>query len=224
PFYAESGGQVGDTGRLSWADGEAEVLDTQKDAGVIYHRVRVRRGELHPDRVKAVSLAVDGARRVATQRNHTATHLLHGALREALGEGVRQAGSLVHPDYLRFDFTHGRPLTEQERAAVERRVNEWVMRAVDVAIVADRPIDEARAAGAMALFGEKYGERVRTVEIPGFSLELCGGCHVRNTGEIGPIVIRAERGVASGVRRIEAETGETALARLRRRDAELAGL
>ncbi|GMU66145.1 MAG: alanine--tRNA ligase [Acidobacteriota bacterium] len=220
PFYAESGGQVGDRGRMTWPGGEAEVLDTQKEAGVFFHRIRVVRGELAPQ--AKVTLIVDAGRRVATERNHTATHLLHAALREVLGEGVRQAGSLVHPDHLRFDFTHGKPMSEEERAAVERRVNEWVMRAIDTRIVADRSLDEARAAGAMALFGEKYGERVRTVEIPGFSLELCGGCHVRNTGEIGPFVIRAERGVASGVRRIEAETGATALARLRRRDNELA--
>jgi len=222
PFYAESGGQVGDSGRIAWDDGEAEVVDTQKDSGVTYHRVRVLRGVLDPK--ASLRLTVDVARRVATERNHTATHLLHAALREVLGDGVRQAGSLVHPEYLRFDFTHGRPMSEPERDAVERRVNEWVMRAADVSIVADRPIDEARAAGAMALFGEKYGDRVRTVEVPGFSLELCGGCHVRNTGEIGPFVIRAERGVASGVRRIEAETGETALARLRRRDHQLASV
>ncbi len=138
-----------------------------------------------------------------------------------LGEGVRQAGSLVHPDYLRFDFTYGKPLTHGEREEIERRVNEWVLGAIDTRIVADRPIDEARAAGAMALFGEKYGDRVRTVEVPGVSLELCGGCHVRNTGEIGPFVLTAERGVASGVRRIEARTGGGALSLLRERDAEL---
>jgi alanyl-tRNA synthetase len=222
PFYAESGGQVGDTGHIEWEGGMAEVIDTQKDWGMVYHRIRVVEGVLDPN--TAMTLSVDVARRVATERNHTATHLLHAALREVLGDGVRQAGSLVHPDHLRFDFTHGRPMTEQERAAVERRVNEWVTRAVDTRIVADRPIEEARAAGAMALFGEKYGDRVRTVEIPGFSLELCGGCHVRNTGEIGPFVIRAERGVASGVRRIEAETGATAFDRLRRRDHELASV
>jgi alanyl-tRNA synthetase len=141
-----------------------------------------------------------------------------------LGDGVRQAGSLVHPDYLRFDFTFGRPLTDAERDAVEWRVDEWVLRAVDTRITPERDFREAVAAGAMALFGEKYGERVRTVEVPGFSLELCGGCHVRNTGEIGPFVLRHERGIASGVRRIEALTGERALAWLRGRDRDLAAV
>ncbi|HLF57498.1 MAG TPA: DHHA1 domain-containing protein [Thermoanaerobaculia bacterium] len=168
-----------------------------------------------------MNLFVFPEHRLPTQRNHTATHLLHAALRQVLGTGVRQAGSLVHPGYLRFDFTYGKPLTAEERKEVERIVNEWVLRAVSTEIVADRPVAEALAAGAMALFGEKYGERVRTVAVPGLSLELCGGCHVRNTGEIGPFVITAERGVASGVRRIEALTGEAALARLRARDEEL---
>jgi len=159
--------------------------------------------------------------RIPTQRNHTATHLLHAALREVLGTGVRQAGSLVAPDHLRFDFTHGKPMTAEEREAVERRVDEWVLRAVDTRITPEREFKEAVAAGAMALFGEKYGDRVRTVEVPGFSLELCGGCHVRNTGEIGPFVLRHERGVASGVRRIEALTGAAAIEYLRGRDAQL---
>jgi alanyl-tRNA synthetase len=133
-----------------------------------------------------------------------------------LGEGARQAGSLVAPDRLRFDFHHDRPLTATEIAEIERRVNAWVLKAVPTEIVW-RDRDEAVQAGAMALFGEKYGERVRTVEVPGVSLELCGGCHVRNTGEIGPLIVTAERGTASGVRRIEAIAGEVALAELRRR-------
>ena len=162
--------------------------------------------------------------RRSIQRNHTATHLLHAALRDVLGEGVRQAGSLVAPEHLRFDFTYGKPLTENERERVEGLVDEWVLRAVPTRITADRDPREAIAAGAMALFGEKYGDRVRTVEVPGFSLELCGGCHVGNTGEIGPFVLRSERGVASGVRRIEALTGNGALAFLRQRDGELAAV
>ncbi len=223
-FYAESGGQVGDQGEIRWDGGRARVTDTKKGpGGAVLHFVQVVEGRLGAP-FPSVSLFVSPVHRLPTERNHTATHLLHAALREVLGGGVRQAGSLVHPDYLRFDFTCGRPLSEEEREAVESRVNEWVMRAVDTRILTDRPLEEARAAGAMALFGEKYGERVRTVEIPGFSLELCGGCHVRNTGEIGPFRLRAERGVASGVRRIEAETGSRAFARLRQRDLELAGV
>jgi len=220
-FYAESGGQVGDVGEMRWEGGRARVVDTQKDgAGHVLHFVEVVEGRIRKP-FPSMQLFVSVSNRLPTQRNHTATHLLHAALRGVLGEGVRQAGSLVHPEYLRFDFTYGKPLTAAERAEVERRVNEWVLRAVDTRIVAGRSIDEAKAAGAMALFGEKYGDTVRTVEIPGFSLELCGGCHVRNTGEIGPFVIRSERGVASGVRRIEALTGERALEFLRGRDDEL---
>jgi alanyl-tRNA synthetase len=223
-FYAESGGQVGDVGEMRWPGGQARVVDTQRDAGGrTLHFVEVTAGSLSAP-FPALELVVSPAHRLPTQRNHTATHLLHAALRGVLGEGVRQAGSLVHPDHLRFDFTYGKPLSEPERAEVERRVNEWVLRAIDVEVIADRPIGEATAAGAMALFGEKYGERVRTVGVPAVSLELCGGCHVRNTGEIGPFRLRAERGVASGVRRIEAETGERAFARLRQRDLELAGV
>ncbi len=221
-FYAESGGQVGDRGELRWNGGRARVNDTRRDsAGRTLHFVELLEGALQKP-FPSMSLFVFLEHRLPTQRNHTATHLLQAALRQVLGEGVRQAGSLVHPDYLRFDFTYGKPLTPAERAEVERTVNAWVLRAVAVEIVVDRSIEEARAAGAMALFGEKYGERVRTVEIPGFSLELCGGCHVRNTGEIGPFVLRSERGVASGVRRIEALTGEAALRLLRSRDEELA--
>ncbi len=223
PFYAESGGQVGDVGTISWPGGKAEVLDTQKDgAGVVLHFVRFAAGVL--PLYQQLLLYVSRDRRLSTQRNHTATHLLHAALREVLGPGVRQAGSLVAPEHLRFDFTHGKPLSEDERARVERLVDEWVLRAVPTRITADREQKEAIAAGAMALFGEKYGDRVRTVEIPGFSLELCGGCHVANTGEIGPFVLRSERGVASGVRRIEALTGEGALSWLRQRDGELAAV
>jgi alanyl-tRNA synthetase len=161
-----------------------------------------------------VQLRVDHERRLAIQRNHTATHLLHAALRQVLGKSVRQAGSLVAPDRLRFDFTYHRGMFRQEIEQVEDLVNEWIRRAVGTEIVW-RSYQEAIAAGAMALFGEKYGERVRTVNVPGFSLELCGGCHVRNTGEIGLFLIDSERGVASGVRRIEAVTGGYALEEVR---------
>jgi len=223
PFYAESGGEVGDVGRVSWPGGQAEVVDTQKDgAGAVLHFVRFAEGSF--PLYQQLSLAVSASPRRSIQRNHTATHLLHAALRSVLGEGVRQAGSLVAPEHLRFDFTYGKPLTDSERERVEQLVDEWVLRAVPTRITADRDPKEAIAAGAMALFGEKYGDRVRTVEVPGFSLELCGGCHVSNTGEIGPFVLRSERGVASGVRRIEALTGEGALRFLRQRDGELAAV
>ncbi|RPH55236.1 alanine--tRNA ligase [bacterium] len=216
-FYAESGGQVGDTGTMSWDGGRARVVDTQKDqAGVFFHFVEVEEGSL--SRHMKVQLRVDHEARLATQRNHTATHLLHAALRLALGKSVRQAGSLVAPDRLRFDFTYHRGMFQQEIEETENLVNEWIRRAVPTEFV-QRSYQEAIAAGAMALFGEKYGERVRTVNVPGFSLELCGGCHVRNTGEIGLFMIQSERGVASGVRRIEALTGVHALEEIRRQRA-----
>ena len=217
PFYAEAGGQVGDVGQVSWAGGEARVLDTQRRGRHVFHRVEVADGALEVG--SPVELGVDRERREAAQRHHTATHLLHAALRQHLGAGVRQAGSLVHPDRLRFDFTHGAPLTEAEREAIEDTVNEWVRRALPIKIE-ERSYDKAVAAGAMALFGEKYGDRVRTVEVPGFSLELCGGCHVANSGEIGPVALVGERGVAAGVRRIEALAGDRA-DHLHRRHARL---
>ncbi len=213
-FYAESGGEVGDTGLILWDGGRARVADTQKDAaGVFYHFVEVEEGEV--GRHSRVDLRVDHEPRLAIQRNHTATHLLHAALRQVLGKSVRQAGSLVAPDRLRFDFTYHRGLFRKEQEEVEDLVNEWVRRSVVTDFVT-RSYQEAIAAGAMALFGEKYGERVRTVAVPGFSLELCGGCHVHSTGEIGLFLIESERGVASGVRRIEAVTGGYALAEVRR--------
>lgn len=212
-FYAESGGQVGDRGTLTWNGGRANVVDTQKDnAGVHYLEIEVEQGELAVG--TEVTQTVDAERRHATERHHTGTHLLHAALREVLGDSVRQAGSLVAPDRLRFDFTFARPVEPRELEAIEDLVNDWVLRAVPTGIEW-RGRDEALAAGAMALFGEKYGDRVRTVEIPGFSLELCGGCHVANTGAIGPFVITGERGVASGVRRVEALAGGEALRWLR---------
>ena len=206
-FYAEAGGQVADVGQASWDGGEAGVLDTRKQGSVSVHQIDVAQGVLEVG--AAVRLQVDRERRESAQRHHTATHLLHAALRQHLGAGVRQAGSLVHPDRLRFDFTHGAPVTEEQREAIEDTVNEWVRRAVPVEIT-ERSYAEAVAAGAMALFGEKYGDRVRTVEVPGFSLELCGGCHVGNTGEVGLVSLVGERGVAAGVRRIEALAGDRA--------------
>jgi alanyl-tRNA synthetase len=216
-FYAESGGEVGDTGDVVWDGGRARVVDTQKDqSGVFFHFVEVDEGSL--SRHMKVQLRVDHERRLAIQRNHTATHLLQAALRQSLGKSVRQAGSLVAPDRLRFDFTYHRAMFRQEIEQTEDLVNEWIRRAVATEIIS-RSYQEAIAAGAMALFGEKYGDRVRTVNVPGFSLELCGGCHVRNSGEIGLFVIESERGVASGVRRIEALTGTYALEEIRRQRA-----
>jgi alanyl-tRNA synthetase len=207
-FYAESGGQVGDRGAASSTAARVTVEDTQKDgSGLVYHLVEVTEGEVAPG--STLTLAVDAERRRSTERNHTATHLLHASLRQKLGPQVRQAGSLVHPDRLRFDFTFDRPMDDAERDEIEDLVREWVLRAAPTAIE-ERSYPDAIARGAMALFGEKYGERVRTVEVPGVSLELCGGCHVRNTGEIGSFRIVSERGVASGVRRIEALSGDAA--------------
>ena len=219
PFYAEAGGQVGDAGRLVWPGGEARVRDTQSSGQHVVQSIEVVQGTLEVG--AEVDLKVHHDRRRAAERHHTATHLLHAALRQHLGPGVRQAGSLVHPDRLRFDFTHGAPVTQDQLEAIEDTVNEWVRRAKKVKIK-ERSYDDAVAAGAMALFGEKYGDRVRTVEIPGFSLELCGGCHVRNTGEIGPVTLVGERGVAAGVRRIEALAGDRA-DRLHRSQAHLLG-
>ncbi len=219
-FYAESGGQVGDTGVGHWADGRLLVSDTQKDAaGLFYHWVEIVEGELSG--ASRVRLCVDELRRRQTERHHTATHLLQAALRQQLGPRVRQAGSLVHPERLRFDFTLDRPLEVAEREAVEDLVSEWVRQAVPTQID-ERSYEEAIDLGAMALFGEKYGDVVRTVGVPGFSLELCGGCHVRNTGQIGAFRIVGERGVASGVRRIEAVSGDIAEA-LARQEHQLVG-
>ncbi len=223
PFYAESGGQVGDRGHLVGNGLEARVVDTQKDAaGVWFHFVRLEEGTLSLGDV--VTARVDPIRRRPTERNHTATHLLQAALRRVLGDGVRQAGSLVAPDRLRFDFTYSKPVEPDELDRIETLVNRWVLEATDTTILEGRPFQEAVDEGAMALFGEKYGDEVRTVQVAPASLqvggerqemrslELCGGCHVRNIGQIGPFVITSERGIASGVRRIEALTGEGAQA------------
>jgi alanyl-tRNA synthetase len=224
PFYAESGGQVGDRGELRWEGGRARVTDTQKDnAGTHFHFLEVVEGSLEAG--AEVRAEVDLDRRRRTERNHTATHLLHAALHEVLGEGARQAGSLVAPDRLRFDFTYGEPVSDGELRRIEELVNRWIRRA-DGTEIRWRGYDEAIRDGAMALFGEKYGDRVRTVAVPEVSVELCGGCHVRNTGEISLLLVTSERGVASGVRRIEAVTGDAALERVRRQQqllAEVAG-
>ncbi|HEU4952686.1 MAG TPA: alanine--tRNA ligase, partial [Holophagaceae bacterium] len=208
PFYAMGGGQVGDTGRLAFEGGAAAVLDcTAPAAKRSLHRVQVT-GELKEGQV--VHASVDPERRARIRAHHTATHLLHAALREVLGTHVKQAGSVVDPERLRFDFTHFAPIEPEQLAEIERLVNEQALQAVDTRI-AEMAIDEALAAGAMALFGEKYGERVRVMTVPGFSVELCGGTHVRNTGEIGLVKVVSESAVASGVRRLEAVAGAAAL-------------
>ncbi|MEE7565283.1 alanine--tRNA ligase, partial [Xanthomonas sp. Kuri4-3] len=208
PFYAESGGQVGDTGRLEAAGATLDVTDTHKFAGQFHGHVgRVGGGSLKVGDV--VSGSVDADRRGRIVLNHSATHLLHGALRGLLGTHVAQKGSLVAPDRLRFDFSHFQPITAAELAEVERRVNQEV-RANHPVLIQQMDMQAALDSGAMALFGEKYGERVRVVTM-GESVELCGGTHVVRTGDIGLFKLTAEGGVSSGVRRIEAVTGQAAL-------------
>ena len=208
PFYAESGGQVGDTGKISNERGVADVLDTQRPApNLIVHRVRITEGELLSGDI--VEASVDAARRADIARHHSATHLLHKALRETLGTHVQQAGSLVAPDRLRFDFTHFRPVTPEEIAAIEARVNQEVQYNLPKETTITT-YQEALAAGAMALFGEKYGDRVRMVCLGDYSCELCGGTHVDRTGDIGFFFIAAEESVGAGVRRIEAVVGQSA--------------
>jgi alanyl-tRNA synthetase len=210
PFYAESGGQVGDTGRLSAGGAEFKVTDTVKVSGVFHGHL----GVLSSGRIAVgdtVSADVDAARRQAIVLNHSATHLLHAALRSVLGEHVTQKGSLVAPDRLRFDFSHFQPIPAADLARIEAIVNAQI-RANDEAEVHHMGMAEALEFGAMALFGEKYGENVRVLRMGGFSTELCGGTHVRHVGDIGVFKIVSEGGVAAGVRRIEAVTGEGALA------------
>jgi alanyl-tRNA synthetase len=211
PFYLESGGQVSDTGQLvAPSDGAAVVDGMTRIAGGLprAHHVHVTSGRLRlGDTVRA---EVDARLRDATRRNHTGTHLLHAALREVLGTHVKQAGSLVAPDRLRFDFVHFQPVTREEIARIERIVNGQIYRNAPVTTEV-RSTEEAIASGAMALFGEKYGDKVRVVSIPGFSVELCGGTHVSATGDIGFFLITSESGVAAGVRRIEALTGAGAV-------------
>ena len=217
PFYAESGGQVGDVGTLSNGNVLASVLDTFSPAqGLIVHRVKVERGTLSAG--DTVSAEVDVEKRDATRRNHSATHLMHAALREVLGTHVKQAGSVVAPTYLRFDFSHYQPLTQAEREEIERLVNYHILRNEPVQ-TDEMAIEEAMHSGAMALFGEKYGEKVRVLSIKGvegvFSKELCGGTHVRATGDIGLFKITSDESIASGVRRIRAITGIDAYERFR---------
>lgn len=210
PFYAESGGQVADTGQLTSTGATAEVTDVQKAPhGQNVHSVVVTEGTLSDG--DAVRAAVNASGRRDTVKNHTATHLLHKALRDVLGTHVAQAGSLVEPERLRFDFSHFGALTAAELKEVEQRVNDAVWRD-DAVVIEEMDLDAAKAKGAMALFGEKYGRRVRVVQAGDYSIELCGGCHVKQTGVIGLFQIVSETGIGSGVRRIEAVTGRYAYA------------
>lgn len=215
PFYAESGGQVGDTGELQGPHGVFAVEDTRKDpGGAIVHFGTVKSGQVHTGEV--LKAQVDAERRAAVIRNHSATHLLHAVLRDVLGTHVQQKGSLVAPDRLRFDFSHLQPVTAEELLTIEQRVNDEVLKnhAAEVRLMG---YQDAIEFGAMALFGEKYGEEVRVLRLGDASCELCGGCHVRATGDIGLFKIISESGVASGVRRIEAVTGHGAMEWLRGR-------
>ena len=219
PFYAESGGQVGDTGLLSNADGEFTVTDTVKLAGAFHGHVGRWNGK--PLRIGApLSGSIDASRRRSTVLNHSATHLLHAALRALLGEHVTQKGSLVAPDRLRFDFAHFKPMSRDEVQKVEDLVNTEVRRNVE-AEVHEMPYKDALEFGAMALFGEKYGDHVRVLRMGEFSTELCGGTHVGRTGDIGLFKIIGESGVAAGIRRIEAVTGAGALAHVRAEEERL---
>ncbi|MGH9942534.1 MAG: alanine--tRNA ligase [Pyrinomonadaceae bacterium] len=223
PFYAESGGQVGDVGVFVGEGATAVVIDTYSPAqGLIVHKVKIEKGSLKVGDV--VSAQVDTKKRDATRRNHTATHLMHAALREVLGTHVKQAGSIVAPNYLRFDFSHYQPLTRDEVAEIERLVNFQILRNEQVRTDV-LTLDEAMRSGAVALFGEKYGERVRVLVVPGlvegepFSMELCGGTHVRATGDIGLFKIVSDESIASGTRRIRAVTGTDAFTRFQETEA-----
>jgi alanyl-tRNA synthetase len=212
-FYPEGGGQVADTGRWTWSGGEAEVVDVRKPVpNLISHRVRVLRGELTVGTTVAMDVPEWIRRR--TQANHTGTHLVHAALRKVLGAGARQMGSLVAPDRLRFDYAAAAAPTAAELAEIERLVNEEVLRDREVT-KSILPMEEASRRGADMFFWDKYSDRVRVVEVPGFSTELCGGCHVPRTGEIGAFKIVSDRSLASGVRRLEAVTSLGAVELLR---------
>ena len=208
PFYAEAGGQVGDTGWLHGADGAAEVSDTQKDSGFWFHTATVTAGELRVG--GSVDAQIDAGRRASIQRNHTTTHLLHKALQEVLGSHVQQRGSLVAPDRLRFDFAHDKGMTGEETRLVEGLVNEKILEDISVQTF-EKPIAEAKNMGATMLFGEKYGDVVRVVQAGDYSLEFCGGTHLAHTSQVGLFKIVTEGSTQAGVRRIEAVTGKSAL-------------
>ena len=220
PFYAESGGQVGDNGIIEAGDAVFKVKDTQKQGGNLFlHKGIVLKGAINNNQTCEVSVNVED--RVATELNHSATHIMHAALRQTLGEHVAQKGSLVNPDRLRFDFSHFEPMTADEISSIEQLVNEQIRmnNPVSAEIMAK---DDAVKAGAMALFGEKYGDEVRVLKIGDFSTELCGGTHVERSGDIGCFKIISETGVASGVRRIEAVTGQGCFDWIKSQDKALA--
>jgi alanyl-tRNA synthetase len=216
PFYAESGGQVGDQGYLSGTDVLVRIEDVQKESGIFIHHGRIERGTLRQG--DEVTAQIDRACRRRAQANHTATHLLQAALKKLIDESISQAGSLVDFDRLRFDFNFNRGLKPEELQHIEDQINLWIAEAHDTEI-AEMALTEAKAKGAVAMFGEKYGEQVRVMDVPGVSMELCGGTHVNNTAEIGLFKIISETGIAAGVRRIEAVAGPAVLAYLNVRDA-----
>jgi alanyl-tRNA synthetase len=219
PFYAESGGQVGDHGVIETPTGRVEIEDTQKPAGsLVVHRGKVVSGDIHVD--QTARLSVDATLRQGAVRHHSGTHLLHAALREVLGPNATQRGSLVTPARLRFDFSHDAPVTREQIDSIEDLSNAWIAENAP-AQVEEMSHRDAIAAGALAMFGEKYGDRVRVLTFGDFSKELCGGTHARATGDIGVLKIVGETGVASGVRRIEALTGAEALARWRAQERAL---
>jgi len=220
PFYGESGGQVGDRGKIETTRGDVvEITDTQKPQPFLtVHRGKVVRGAIQAgDKVK---LVIDAGRREATRLNHSATHILHSALREVLGTHVKQAGSLVAPERLRFDFTHTSPVKDDALERIEDIVNAHIRENAEVT-TQEMSLNDALKSGALAFFGEKYGERVRVLKMGNFSTELCGGTHVNRTGDIGLFKLKAEAGVASGVRRVEATTGEGAIEWVRQREQVL---
>jgi alanyl-tRNA synthetase len=224
PFYAESGGQVGDVGIVIWQGGKAEVVSTFAEGALVFHQIRVDEGTLVSG--QKIGLSVGEMSRAETAANHTSTHLLQAAMKHILGDHIKQAGSLVGPQRLRFDFTHFSPVSTEEILAIEQLVNARIREnlPVDTRILAR---DDAIREGATALFGEKYGDSVRVISVGEFSKELCGGTHVRATGDIGLFKILSESGIASGVRRIEALAGRAALEYIQavsRREAEIATL
>ena len=209
PFYAEGGGQVGDKGVFVSEFGRVQAANAKKlPDGTVYHECHVEEGQLKVG--EQVEIQLDESNKLASARNHTATHLLQAALKRVVGDQVNQAGSSVNADRLRFDFTNFEPVSAQQLADVEELVNAEILKGTDV-VIEQMSKDEATGKGAMALFGEKYGDVVRVVSVPGFSMELCGGSHVKNVGQIGLFKIVSETGVAAGVRRIEAITGKAAL-------------
>ncbi len=219
PFYAEGGGQVGDRGTLVGPEGLVEITDTTRPAPtLIVHKGTVRKGSIHEG--EQLRMAVNGSIRQDAARNHTATHLVHAALRDLLGPHVKQYGSLVGPNRLRFDFAHFRPLSSRDIDDIESTVNEEI-RKNEVVTAQVMSIQDAVAKGALAFFGDKYGEQVRVVSVESFSKELCGGTHVRQTGDIGLFRIVSEAGVAAGVRRIEAQTGSGAYALMKKLEADV---